>query len=219
MATESLPGQGESEALLAGNPVRFMAALDLHYRKILSRCIERWTCGILDPEELKDAYQETMAAVWERVQQPGFDPHAPLRMVYTIARNVAVTMRRRKLGRPFRVDHEAVVRAVDEDLTGTQAEWGWRLLSPDERREFQDAVADIIARLPPRQRMAALAFVETYEESRAKNTSVPLAAAMSKLSGRKEDAAAAMSAWRFAREKIRKDLFLRGYGFLRRDER
>ena len=57
-----------------------------------------------------------------------------------------------------------------------------------------------------------------YEELRAKNTSVPLAAAMSRLSGKKEDAAAAMSAWRFAREKIRKDLFQKGYGFLGRDK-
>ena len=168
MDTERLPDQGRMEALAADDPLRFMTALDMYYRKILSRYIERWTCGILDPEELKDAYQETMAGVWERVQQPSFDPHTPLRMVYAIARNVAVTMRRRRLGRPFRVDYEAVARAVGEDLTGTEAGSRWRLLSSVERREFQDAVADIIAGLPPRQRMAALAFVETYEELRAR---------------------------------------------------
>jgi DNA-directed RNA polymerase specialized sigma24 family protein len=216
MTTEQLPCQGELESLLATDPVCFIKALDLHYRKILARYIERWTCGVLDPEELKDAYQEMMAAVWKRVQQPGFDQHSPLRMVYTIARNVAVTMRRRRLRQPFCADYEAVAQAVGEDLTGTQAGLEWRLLSADERREFQDAVADIIARLPPRQQMAAMAFVEIYEELLVKNTSVPLAAAMSRLSGKNEDVAAAMSAWRFAREKIREDLLQKGYGFLRR---
>jgi len=58
--------------------------------------------------------------------------------------------------------------------------------------------------------------VEMYEELLVKNTSVPLAAAMSRLSGKNEDVAAAMSAWRFAREKIREDLLQKGYGFLRR---
>ncbi|MGO9112587.1 MAG: RNA polymerase sigma factor [Thermoguttaceae bacterium] len=210
MTMDQLPGQGELEILLASDPAGFIAALDLHYRKILSRYIERWTFGTLDREELKDAYQETMVAVWTRVRQPGFVPHAPLRMVYAIARNVAVTMRRRRLGRPFRVDYEAVAHAAGRDLSGTQAGLRWQLLSPDERREFQDAVADIIARLPPRQRMAALAFVETYEELRAKNTSSPLVAAMSALSGKKEDATAAMSAWRFARQKIRDELTQKG---------
>jgi hypothetical protein len=58
-----------------------------------------------------------------------------------------------------------------------------------------------------------------FDELRAKNTAAPLASAMSKLSGKREDAAAAMSAWRFAREKIREELVRRDYGFLRRDER
>ena len=56
-----------------------------------------------------------MAAVWERPSNNrALTRTAPLRMVYTIARNVAVMYAPRKLGRPFRVDHEAVVRAVDE---------------------------------------------------------------------------------------------------------
>ena len=158
MATEQLPGQGELEALLARDPVWFMEALDLSYRKILARYIERWTCGMLDPEELKDAYQETMVALWERVQQPGFDPRCAATNGVYDCEECGRHDGRQRLRKPLRVDHEAVAQAVGEDLTGTQAGLEWRLLSPDERREFQDAVADIIARLPPRQQMAALAF-------------------------------------------------------------
>jgi DNA-directed RNA polymerase specialized sigma24 family protein len=212
MTTDELPGQRELEALLRSDPASFIAALDRYYRKILARYIERWTCGALDPEELKDAYQETMAGVWTKVRQPGFTSHAPLRMVYAIARNVAVTMRRRRLRRPFRVDHEAVAHAAGRDLSGTRAGSRWRLLSRGERREFRDAVTEIIARLPPRQRMAALAFVDIYQELRARNTASPLVAAMSALSGKREDATAAISAWRFARQRIRDELAQIGYG-------
>lgn len=219
MTTEQLPTEGELQALLESDPVCFIEAIDSYYRKILGRYINRRSYGVLDPEELADAYQETMAGVWAKVQAPEFDPHEPLRMVYAIARNVAVTLRRKKLGRLVAADQEAVAAAVADDIAGTNVGMEWRLQTPTERREFQEAVVEIIARLPPRQQMAAVAFVETFSELRAKNTAAPLAAAMSKLSGKKESAAGAMSAWRFAREKLREELARRGFGFLRRDER
>jgi len=219
MPTEQLPTQEEMEYLLRDDPRDFIAALHEYFTKVLARYIKRWSWGVLDPHELADACQETLLGIWERVQEPGFDPECPLRMVYGIARNIAVTMRRRKLGRRVRANQEAVVNAVAADLSGTTVGLEWRLLLPEERREFQQAVEEIIACLPERQRMAAQAFAETYEELRERDKYRLLAAAMSAISGKMEDVATVKSAWRFARETIQEKLAQRGFGFMKGKDR
>lgn len=215
MPTEQLPTEEELEELLRDDPRCFIEALHEYFARSLVSYIKRKSWGVLDPHELKDAYQETMLAVWRRLQEPGVDPHRPLRLVQAIARNIAVTMRRRKFGRRVRPNQEAVVNAVAADLAGTTIGLEWRLLLPEERREFQQAVEEIIASLPERQRMAAQAFAETYEELRERDKYRPLAAAMSAISGKTEDVATAKSAWRFARETIQDKLAQRGFGFMK----
>jgi RNA polymerase sigma factor (sigma-70 family) len=215
MPNEELPSEGELESLLREDPACFLEAVHEYYRRLLFSYIKRCSWGMLDAHELRDVYQETMLAMWQCVQKPGFDPERPLRLLYRIARNKAVTVRRRKMGRRSAPDQDAVVQAVARDLEGTRVGLGWRLLLPEERREFRQAVAEILLSLPERQRLAAQAFAQTYEELRERNKYRPLAAAMEAISGRPEDVAAAKSAWRFAREKIQEELARRGFGFMK----
>jgi len=215
MPTEQLPSQKELEEALRESPRYFVEAVHEYYQRILMQYIKKHSWGVLDSHELRDAYQETMMAIWERVQKPDFDPDRPLRMVYRIARNIAVTMRRKKMRCKVNADQEVVANAVAGDLTGTTVGLEWRLLSSDERRDFQQTVQEVIASLPPRQRMAAQAFAEVYQELREKDKYRPLAAAMSAISGKTEDVATAKSAWRFARERIQDELARRGFGFMK----
>ncbi len=215
MPTEQLPSQGELEKALRDSPRYFFEVIDEYYRRILMQYIKKHSWGVLDTHELLDAYQEVMTALWERIQKSDFDPDRPMRIVYRIARNIAVSMRRRKMRCPVNINQDAVVNAIASDLVNTTTGLEWRLLSPEERREFQQAVEEIIGKLPPRQRLAAQAFAETYEELREKDMYRPLAAAMSAISGKMEDVATAKSAWRFAREKIQEELARRGFGFMK----
>jgi hypothetical protein len=52
--------------------------------------LKRVTLGLLPPGALFDAYQNTLVALLERVQQPDYDPKEPGRLICAVARHKGI---------------------------------------------------------------------------------------------------------------------------------
>jgi DNA-directed RNA polymerase specialized sigma24 family protein len=168
----------------------------------------------VDFDTVLEIYQETLIGVHQCASQPGFNPDHPMKIVRRVARCRAIDQRRRCGHRP-NTNEDAILGVVAADLRGSDLGLQWRLhMGPAERNEFWRMLPEIIAILPPRQRLVAECFVNHYEEFRERDVAKPLADAVSAVTGKTESVAAVMSAWRFARERIAEELCLRGYTFI-----
>ena len=74
-----------------------------------------------------------------------------------------IALRARRRSR-LRTNQETFLDGVAASLKDTEAGFQWRLLSPAERREFQEAVLDGVQTLPERQKLVARGYVECIEE-------------------------------------------------------
>jgi DNA-directed RNA polymerase specialized sigma24 family protein len=220
MTTDQVPTDAELEEFLREEgPEFFLEALyDKPFRLRLARYIKRVSWGTLEPNELADVVQDTLIAVWENVSEPGFDNKAPLRIVYTIARNKAIDLRRRKTRSRSAPDQEAVNKYAAADLSGTRLGLNWKLMDPIERAEFDTALFEIVCGLPKRQRMVAETFFEIFPELRERGKFKPLADALGRRTGKTEDVVSVKSAWQAAREKIKRDLYRKGFRFVEGSE-
>lgn len=217
MAVEQL-SENDLAELLPEEPDEFLRFLHVEYGEQLIACIGKHSYDLLDIAELEDVYQKTLIQVWNKIRKPDFDCQAPLRIVFTIAKRRAIDARRRKTGRR-RVVNETELQTqitdfVISDVEGSNLRIDWKLADEEEKRRLKDALPEIIAELPDRQRAAATAFLECYEEIRPKNLYKPMARSMGKLLGEDVSVDAAKSAWRGAMEKIRNQLIRRKIGFL-----
>ena len=214
MAATDPVTEADLESALRDDPDFAIELLDAEYQGQIIRYIKRVTWGILDHDELMVAYQETMFALIQKVREPGFDPRRPLRIVYKIARNKAVDLRRERRYR-MNTNEDGFLGAVAADLKNTELGFQWRLnIGPAEAKEFREILLEIIQTLPPRQRLVARCFVDHYEDFRERDTYRPLAEAVGAVTGKAESVAAVKSDWRFAREKIAAELVRRGYSFI-----
>jgi RNA polymerase sigma factor (sigma-70 family) len=212
-ATEPVT-EADVESALRDDPDFAIELLHAEYQGLIIRYIKRESWSEFGPDELMVAYQETMLALIEKVREPGFDPSRPLRMLYGIARNKAKDLLRER-GHRMNTNEDGYLGAAAADLKNTDLGFEWRLnIGPAEANEFREIVLEIIQTLPPRQRLVARCFVDNYEDFRERNTSKPLAEAVSAVTGKAESVAAVRSDWRFAREKIAAALVRRGYPFI-----
>lgn len=203
--------------LLPEEPEYFVRLLFEDYKKKLAACIGKHGRGVLKRHDIKDVLQETLIAVWDRIREPEFDPHRPLRMVFTIARNKAIDARRKKLRLRRRGANETdVTDLVISDMAGSNLALDYKYAGEEEKRRLDDVLPDIVADLPERQRLAVNAFLECYEEIRERNKHRLVADAMSRMCGEVVDVAAAKSALRAGLEKVKADLVRRGIKFVDR---
>lgn len=201
-------------SVLPEEPELFIRLLYEDYKRKIAACIGKASNGFLNAGEIADVIQETMLATWERITSPGFKPKRPLRMVFAIARNKAVDACRRK-GR-FAANESDVTDFIIEDMVGTKLAFECQLADEEERMRLLDLLPDIIADLPPQQRLAVIAFRECYEEIRKKDKYRPVAEVMSRLLGISVDTVAAKSALNAGLDKVRRELVRRGIRFVER---
>ena len=218
MTTEQLPSEAELEKLLAVDENAFFEAIYEYHARPLLGYMNRVSWGLLSKAELCDGVQTALLEFFQKVRDPEFDRREPLRMLFVIARNVAVALRRRRQRRPDLPNQEAVTQAIAADLTGTMLGFEWRLDTPERRQSLQELVVDIVTTmLPDRQRYAVLALVECYEDIRAKNKYGPIKAAMEAMTLQTETLAAVKSALRAGLATIRRELKKRGFKYAERD--
>ena len=218
MKIQELPTDEELADILRDDAEQFVQALWQCYAHKIMAYLGKVSWDILDEHELADVFQETMRAVWQRVDQDDFDADRPLRMVFRIARNKGIDARRQKMGRrkldrPL-INESEITDLVIADMAGSELALAAKLQSAEERRRFEKTLPELVAELPPRQRAAATAFVECYADIRQGEKWEQLAAAMSKLIGEPVTVAAATSALRAALAKLRTMLLERGFEFV-----
>ena len=198
---------------LQDDPGQFMQMLwDCHARKIMAY-LGKVSWDMLDEHELADAFQETLRAVWLRVNSDDLQTDRPLRMVFRIARNKGIDARRRKFGRKS-ANETDITDLVIADMAGTDLALAAKLQSAEERQRFEETLPELLAELPHRQRAAATAFVECYADIRQGEKWEQLASAMSACLGEKVTIDAATSALRAALAKLRTALVQRGFEFV-----
>jgi DNA-directed RNA polymerase specialized sigma24 family protein len=207
------PGFSEDdlEAALRRQPRHGLALLHEHFGLLVARYLKRVTWGLLSPEDLQDAYQETLRAVMLHVSRPGFQPERPLRLVFALARRKGVDALRRR-GHQVRTDVQSVLECGAADLVASRVGAVWReRMGPAEAAEFREVLLEIVQSLPERQRLVARVFIDHFEDFGRRDTYEPLAASLSVVTGQPENVQAVKSAWRAARGKIAAELARRGY--------
>jgi RNA polymerase sigma factor (sigma-70 family) len=196
---------------LAGDLPSAIERLHEQHAVRLGQYIKWVTCGLLQPQDLADVYQETLLALLEKVRKPSFRLRrhpadlALLSLAYKIAHHKGINvLRRRQQGR---IQGAAILPGLPAD--SRESDFGFAVkqrLGPAEAREFRRVLFDILQTLPERQRLVARVFMEHYEDFRQRDTYQQLAQKVSEVTGRPESEAAVKSAWRAARDKIRAEL-------------
>jgi len=218
MTTDQLPTEAELESILDEDEDAFFELIYEYHQRPLVAYMNKMSRGLLSQEELREAMQDALLCFVQKVRDPDFDRREPKRMLYAIARNIAVRNRRRRIAQPDVADHEAVIQAVGMDLAGTSLGQEWRYESPDRRQSLQEIVVEIVAGLPERQQFAMLAFLDCYTTIRAKNKYGPIKEAMEALTGQPESLAAVKSALRAGLKAVARELKKRGFKYAEKVE-
>jgi DNA-directed RNA polymerase specialized sigma24 family protein len=198
------------ESALRENPDRAIEMLATEHREFIVRYIKRATWGLLKPDELMVAYQETMLALVKKVREAGFDPCRPMRMVYTIAWNKGVDLLRARR-QCMSTNADGLIEALAASVKDTETGDHWRRLTPAERKEFREVLVATVQSLPKRQRIVAVCYLDCFEDVLREDSYRPLAQAVSRFTGDAETVANVKSAWHVARRKIAAELACRGY--------
>jgi DNA-directed RNA polymerase specialized sigma24 family protein len=214
MAAASPVSEAELEAVLRTDPEFAVRMIDLEFRERIFQVIKMETWGRLQPAEVKDAYQETMQAFVVKMRQPDFDPSGPLRIIYCIARRKGLDQIRGRTRRRAVTKGADFLEAAAQSLRGSDTGVQWILLSRLQRKEFQEAVFEIVQTLPDRQKLVAGCFLECYEQVYNEGSFRPLADAVSEKTGKPETVATVKSNWHAARKKIAEELNRREFNFI-----
>jgi DNA-directed RNA polymerase specialized sigma24 family protein len=162
------------------------------------------------PDDLADAWGETLVAVLMLARERRFDGDRPLMpLLCKIAYARATDHTRRRTTR------DDALAAVGEMLRGTQAGRRWQRLDPAERNEVMALIRDAIATLPGKQREVFQAFINGYPETRSREV---LREKVSEATGREETLVSVKRALQEGRAKVGEFLRRKGYDFERRGD-
>lgn len=199
MAADIQIKDDELEEAFRAGPRFGLEFLESEYREYLFRFIKANAMG-LSPQDVADVYQDTMLDLIEVVQKPDFDPSAPMRIVRTIAERRAIDAARKK-GYRRAASLDDALNHVAEDLKDSRLEFQWHLHQGD-RARFRQVLDQSIGKLPEKQRIAATAFLDVYEDVREKNSYFPLAERIRAITGEDVTTAQAKDRWKEARTTI-----------------
>jgi len=215
MTTQKTVTEEELEEAFRDDPMFGLEVLHAEFRDRIARYIKKhgWD---LQPEEIKDLYQETLLEMVQEVRSPGFDPSRPLRLVQTIARRRTIDYLRRK-GHRANTNYDAILAYVAGDLGQSDLGLRWRYLDRMIQAEWRQALLEEVARLPERQRIVARAFIDNYEDLSERKTFLPLKEAVAAVTGNDENVVAVKSAWHQAKRTLVSRLTRRGFYFLKEE--
>ena len=200
--------EAELECLFRKDPRAAIEYLDKKFRHQIACYIKRVTWGLLKPDDLNDAYQETLTALIAKIRKRGFDPTRPLRLVYEIARNKGIDAMRRQ-GHRVRTDTNRLFEGLADLSAGNSG----GVTTALELQELRSCLEQVILTLPDQQRLVARVFVDNFEDFGPRDIYSKLTGAVNKTLGPQERLSeqAVKSAWREARTKLAAGLRHRGY--------
>jgi RNA polymerase sigma factor (sigma-70 family) len=202
-------GEAEVAAALRRDPAEGLALLHAAFGVDVARYLKRLTWGLLAAEDLQDAYQETLAALWRHILQPGFDPEQPLRLTFTLARRKAIDLLRRR-GHRARTNAEEVLSLL---VQASSLSWRGRRLGRAEAAELRELLLEVVQNLPVRQRLVARVFIDHCDGWEPRDVYAPLTRAVAAVTGQEENEEAIKSCWRTARGRIATELRRHGYAW------
>jgi DNA-directed RNA polymerase specialized sigma24 family protein len=144
------------------------------------------------------------------VRRPNFDPIKPMRLVNKVLKAKVVDFLRRKRIRCCQ-NLDDIVELVAEDLRNSNTSYQWNLMLADDKAVFRRALDQAIDTLPPKQKSAAIAFVEVYDLIREQGSYKPLADRIKQMTGESVTAMQAKSNWHDARSKLEEKLARAGF--------
>ena len=186
----------EVRQLLVGEEADLAEAftlVDAHLRKRFAKGARNRLPGIR-PEDLADAWQETLRDLLKAVRTGGFDPDRELcPWLWTIfIRRVFDSIRRKD-------SYEGMLNRVKEQLSQTMVGGRIGALGEDERTHLLDHVRQAVGTLPVRQRTVIQTFVDYFPATQDLDA---LRRLVSELTGLHETRAAVVRALQEARRKI-----------------
>jgi DNA-directed RNA polymerase specialized sigma24 family protein len=177
----------------------------------LARLIWNVTWGLILPEDLQDAYQETMRAFWTRLCTEEVPAHEYWPQLQAIARHKGLDAMRRRRCRPSTNSEETLAMLEDPYRHDARGLDGWPRLVPAECEEFRAVLAATVAALPPRQRLVAEVYLEHCAEFGPRDIYDHLTALVGRRTGQPEKVETIKSLWHAARKAIAAGLARRGY--------
>lgn len=193
--------EGELEQLFREDPRFALDVLHADHRDHIWRFIKS-VAWWLSPEDIDDIYQNTIVRLIQRVREPGFDPHKPMRIICDLARKSAIDWHRRKKRRMMPSIDDALTQ-IAKDRKQTKVGMEWALILKEDWPKVRTALDQAISELPPKQKAAAAAFVRVYEKQREEDSNRPIAELMmEEMPGEDMTSQQAYDNWREAKEKI-----------------
>src|SRR5207244_8347857 len=168
-----------------------------------------------DDDDVHEVYVKTRNDFIRCVKKPGFDPKAPLKLIFHIARLRAIDRRRlKKASREPSFDE--LLEPIVQDMKNTTTQLNWQLMK-SHWPEFRATLEKLIDQLPDKQRHAMNVFVETYWEIRTQDSMRRLAEHIRQQYGYDCTASQAADNVRAAIETLEPKLTRAGLNLLRRD--
>lgn len=166
MAKEKVTEE-ELEELLRVDPKFAVDMIDADYRENIWRYI-RSRCRSFDDDDVHDVYIETVKGFIACVKKADFNPVAPLKLVFYIAKLRALDRRRAKrVSRERTFDELLDLIVTDMKDTSTRLDW---MAMKSNWPEFRVTLEKLIEELPDKQRDAMNAYVDTYWEIRTQSS-------------------------------------------------
>jgi DNA-directed RNA polymerase specialized sigma24 family protein len=206
--------EDELEELLREDPKFAVAMIDSDYRENIWRYI-RSRCRYFDDDDVHEVYVKTLKDFIRCVRKPDFDPKAPLKLIFHIARLRARDRRRAKSASAEPI-FDALLDFIVQDMKDTTTRLNWQLMKSD-WSEFRATLETLIDQLPDKQRDAMNAFVETYWEIRTQGSMRRLAEHIRQQYGYDCTASQAADNVRAAIDTLEPKLRRAGFNLLRRD--
>ncbi len=204
----------ELERLLLEDPQFAVEMIDADYRENIWRYI-RSLCRYFDDDDVHEVYVKTLKDFIRCVKKPDFDPKAPLKLVFHIAKKRVLDRRRAKKVSKVPIFDE-LLEHIASDMKDTTTRLNWLLMKSD-WPEFRAILEKLIDDLPEKQRDAMNAFVETYWEIRTQGSMQRLAENIRVQYGYDCTASQAADNVRAAIETLEPQLRRAGFNLLERD--
>jgi DNA-directed RNA polymerase specialized sigma24 family protein len=139
------------EQLLREDPKFAVEMIDSDYRENIWRYI-RSRCRYFDDDDVHEVYVNTLKDFIRCVKKPEFDPKAPLKLIFHIAKLRARDRRRVKKA-SAEPTFDALLDVIVEDMKDTTTRLNWQLMKSD-WPEFRATLEKLIDQLPDKQRDA-----------------------------------------------------------------
>jgi DNA-directed RNA polymerase specialized sigma24 family protein len=187
------------------DPETGLSLMHIYFGARICRFIESVAWN-LQPEDIMDIYQTTMAEMVEVIRKPAFDREKPpLQLAQTIARRRAIDALRRRGHQP-KQDLDGALDRITEDTRRTKVGIKSIEMSSRDKRKLREDILNAAHRLPPKMATVARVYVDIYEDLGERDVHAPLAKAVGKVTGKVENVATVKTQWHEAKRRIADDL-------------